>query len=404
MPQPAGQKLTKRVVEGTAPDPVREIFLWDSQLAGFGVRIYPSGRRVYLVQYRSHGGRQRRAMLGPHGPLTTEQARERAAALLADVHKGEDPAGNARAHRKAPTVAELCDRYLADHARQHKKPRSIAEDERMIASFIKPALGPLKVTAIGRPDIIRAHRELRNTPTQANRCLALLSKMMSLAERWGLRPDGSNPCRHVDKNKERSRNRFLAEDELARLAEVLAAVERERAELPGVAAAVRLLLFTGARLSEILTLRWDHVDLPDHCLRLADSKTGAKTIYLPPAAMEVLAELPRVDGNPFVIVGGKPGAHLVDLERPWRRIRARAGLDDVRLHDLRHSFASMAVAGGLSLPMIGALLGHRQTQTTARYAHLAADPLKQAVHLTGSRIAAAMKVATTKKVKENGEA
>ena len=182
----------------------------------------------------------------------------------------------------------------------------------------------------------------------------------------------------------------MSNDELAHLGEVLTEAEHTGTELPSAIAAIRLLLFSGCRRSEILTLQWEHVDFERQCLRLQESKTGAKTVYLSPPALEVLTGTERQEGNPYVIRGAKPGAHLVNLTKPWMRIRARAGLDDVRLHDLRHSFASVAVAGGLSLPLIGALLGHTQPQTTARYAHLAADPLRQATDLVGRRIAAAM--------------
>ena len=213
---------------------------------------------------------------------------------------------------------------------------------------------------------------------------------MNVAEKWGLRPDNTNPCRHVDKYPERKSRRFLSEAELAQLAQALADIEQTGTEMRSAIAAIRLLVFSGARLSEILTLRWEYVDIEGQCLRLPDSKTGAKEIYLPPAALEVISDLEQQDGNPYVIVGKKPGSHLVNLQKPWRRIRRKAGLTDLRTHDLRHSFASMAVAGGLSLPVIGALLGHTQAATTQRYAHLAADPLKQAANLTGNRIAAAM--------------
>jgi integrase len=214
--------------------------------------------------------------------------------------------------------------------------------------------------------------------------------MFNLAEQWGLRPDNSNPCRHVEKYKERKIERFLSNEELARLGEVLAEAERTQTEMPSVIAALRLLLFTGCRLSEILTLRWDEVDLENQCLRLRESKTGAKVVYLPSAAIEVLSVIEQQDNNPFVIVGAKRGSHLVNLQKPWRRIRANAGLEDVRIHDLRHSFASVAAASGLSLPIIGALLGHTQPQTTQRYAHLVGDPLREAVDLIGSRIADAV--------------
>jgi integrase len=306
------------------------------------------------------------------------------------VHKGTDPSEERQGARKSPTIADLAQRYIAEHARKKKKPRSVASDEALLRLHILPNLGSRKVASVMRTDIQRLHHKMNETPGAANRTLALISKMLNLAERWDWRSDGSNPCRHVDKYPEHRSERFLSDVELARLANALAESERSGTESSSAIAAIRLLLFTGARLSEILTLQWRHVDTERQCLRLPDSKTGAKTIYLPAPALHILANLHRSDGNPYVIAGAKPGAHLVNLRKPWGRIRKRAELQDVRLHDLRHSFASMAAAGGLSLPIIGALLGHTQPATTARYAHLAADPLKQATDLIGQRIAAAM--------------
>jgi integrase len=231
---------------------------------------------------------------------------------------------------------------------------------------------------------------MRRTPGAANRTLALLSKIFNLAEKWGLRSDGSNPCRHVEKNPERKIERYLTAGEFARLGEALVEAERTRTEMPSVIAAIRLLAFTGCRLSEILTLRWDWIDRERGCLNLPDSKTGRKTVYLGAPALEVLTQIGREPGNPHVITGRNPGTHLVNLSKPWYRIRATAGLDGLRIHDLRHSFASFGAGAGLSLPMIGKMLGHTQAQTTLRYAHLSADPLKRAVDTVTSDIAAAM--------------
>jgi integrase len=221
--------------------------------------------------------------------------------------------------------------------------------------------------------------------------------MMNLAEAWGLRTDGSNPVRHVKRYPERKRERFLTREELQRLGAVLADAQATGAETPFVLAAVGLLILTGARLTEILTLKWDYVDLQGQVLRLPDSKTGAKLIYLNAAAINLLRTMPRMAGNPYVIAGKKRRARLINLQKPWRRLRAKAGLGDVRIHDLRHSFASVAAGAGMSLPMIGKLLGHSQPQTTARYAHLAADPIRAASDLIGAEITAAM---TGKKVHE----
>ncbi len=383
-------KLTKRLVESIKPNPERDIVVWDSELPGFGIRVWPSGKRTYILFFRTTEGRQRKPTIGQHGPITTEQARNIALQWLSQVKQGADPGKDKFTARNAPTITELADRYMSEHAKVKKRPGSVQADETLLRLHILPRLGTMKINAIDRKDIAQLHHAMRDRPGAANRTIALLSKMFNLAEKWSLRPDGSNPCRHIEKYKERKIERFLSSDELARLGEVLNEVERTRTEMPSVIPAIRLLLFTGCRLSEILTLQWDDVDLENQCLRLRESKTGAKVVYLPPAAIEVLEEIERHENNPYVIAGAKPGSHLVNLQKPWQRIRAMADLDDVRIHDLRHSFASVAVASGLSLPMIGALLGHTQPQTTQRYAHLAADPLRQATNMIGKRIAAAI--------------
>lgn len=247
----------------------------------------------------------------------------------------------------------------------------------------------MKTDSVTRADIAKLHHDSRKTPVQANRVLALCSKMFNLAEAWGLRQDGSNPCRHVQRYKEKKRERFLSGDELARVGSSL--TKAEETELPSAILAIRLLMFTGCRLSEILTLEWAMVDLEGGVLNLVDSKTGSKLVALPGPAIDLLLEAPRFQGNPYVIFGKKEGAHLVGLFHIWERIRADAGLEDVRLHDLRHSFASVAAAANMGLPLIGKLLGHTQAATTARYAHLSMDPLKAASEEIARRIDEAMK-------------
>ena len=258
------------------------------------------------------------------------------------------------------------------------------EYEHAINRYIVPALGPIKLTALARDDVAALHHEMRDKPYQANRTLGVISKMMNQAEAWGLRPDRSNPCYHIRKYRETKRERFLSPDELARLGKAL---DKEESLAPAAVTAFRLLLYTGARLSEIQTLKWEYVR--GNRIHLPDSKTGAKTIPLNGPALEVLAGAKRVEGNPWVVVGTAEGSHLTDLQKPWRRVRKAAGLDDVRIHDLRHTFASEAVMAGESLPMVGKILGHTQTQTTARYAHLADDPLQGA----SERIATSLKQA-----------
>ena len=281
----------------------------------------------------------------------------------------------------------LGERFLKEYVPNHCKQSTAAEYRRSVELFINPRIGKLRVPDVQRSDIAALHHDLRETPYQANRTLGVLSKMFNLAELWELRPDGSNPCRHVKRFKEEKRERFLSDDEYQRLGSALREIEQERSETPAAIAAIRLLMLTGCRLSEIQKLRWEHVDLEAGELKLPETKTGAKVVYLGEPAIAVLRGIERRDDNPWVIAGRKEDAHLTDLQHPWRRIRARAGLNDLRIHDLRHSFASGGLLVGEGLPMIGKLLGHTQVQTTARYAHLASDPVKSAANRIANRIA-----------------
>jgi integrase len=291
------------------------------------------------------------------------------------------------AEKRAPTVADLAQRFLAEHVATKTKPRTGIEYQRIIENIIVPAIGNKRVRDVTRADLSRLHHAHHQTPYAANRTLAILSKMFTLAEKWGERPDGSNPCRHVEKYAELKRERMLSADEFGRLAEALDQPGRP----PYVVAAVKLLVFTGARLSKVLGLRWEWIDFERGEARLPDSKTGAKTLHLPAPALAVLAGLPPMAGNPFVIVGHIRGAHLVNIEKPWRAIRKAAALDNVRLHDLRHAFASVAASSGMGLPIIGKMLGHTQAATTHRYAHLASDPVKAAAATVAGKIADAMR-------------
>jgi integrase len=425
-------KITKRLVEA-AEVREKDYIICDDELRGFAVRVLPSGKRYYIVQYRI-GTRYRRMSLGQHGVLTAETARTKAFKLLAAVKDGKDPAGDRREGRKALTVAELAQRFDKEHIAVRLKPGTAREYRRNLRRFVLPAIGKLKVAGVTKADIARFHHDLRHIPYQANRNLEVISKMFNLSELWGLRPDGSNPRRHIKKYTEEKRERYLSSAELAALGEALSRAEQEGVEDRYAIAAIRLLIFTGCRLNEIMTLKWSYVDFTARCLRLPDSKTGARVVHLGAPALQVLSALERQSDNPWVICGKKPGARRTDLQPLWRRFRRRAtvrfwargegtpeaalvarvehergrepthddclvtaekeslelptGLADVRIHDLRHSFASGAVALGESLPMIGKLLGHTQVQTTARYAHLAADPVKAAAERVSSNIAA----------------
>ena len=377
-------KITKRLVEAAKPQD-KDYIICDDDLAGFAVRILPSGRRSYIVQYRI-GNRYRRMSLGAHGVLTPEKARRMAFKVLAAVKDGEDPAGERSRARKACTVKELAERFDQEHISVRLKSGTATEYRRNLRRFILPTLGRLKVADVTRADVAKFHHDLRHIPYQANRNLEVISKMFSMAEMWGMRPDGSNPRLHIKKYPEEKRERYLSQKELSDLGSVLNEAEEMGVDDIYAISAIRLLIFTGCRLNEIMSLKWTEVDLANSCLRLSDSKTGARVVHLGPPALDLLKNLKRQPKNPWVVCGKIPGTNRKEIQKFWQRIRKRAGIEDVRIHDLRHSFASNAVAQGMSLPMIGKLLGHTQVQTTARYAHLAADPVKAAASSVSSNI------------------
>ena len=317
----------------------KDAVYWDRKLQGFGVRVYPSGSKVYVVQTRA-GGKSKRVAIGRHGVITSEQARAKATQMIARIKAGEDPDPDASKPAPAPTVAELAERYLTEHVQVRCKPRSVEACRWLVKKFVVPDLGKMAIDAVDREHIAALHHKHRNTPYQANRILKVVKKMFNLAEAWGLRKDGGNPCRFVQKYKEKKRERFLTDEEFHRLGHMLNEIEADGSETLAAVTAIRLLMLTGCRLNEIQTLRWEDVNLEAAEIRLRDGKTGARMVPLSGAADSVLSALPRPDDNPWVIVGRKPGAHLTDLQHPWRRIRARAALDDVRIHNLRHTCAS----------------------------------------------------------------
>lgn len=378
-------KLTKRTIEALEPAD-KDYFVWDSELSGLGIRIFPTGRKQFVLQYR-YGRTSRRMSLGRFGAITPDQARGLALEAMVKLRQDVDPMAEKRAKRTALTVRELADRFDEEHIAVHLKASTAKEYRRNLRLFILPAIGHLRIVDVTRADIAKYHHDWRHRPYQANRNLEIISKMFNLAELWGLRPDGTNPRRHIKKYPERKRERYFSSAELQAIGRVLGEMEEERIELPSAIAAVRLLLFTGCRLGEIMTLRWEYVDLPSKLIRLPNSKTGAKEVHLGNAAIAVLEQITPAADNPFVIEGRNAGAHLTDLQPFWQRLRGRAGLKNARIHDLRHTFASVAVSHGQSLPMIGKLLGHTQVQTTARYAHLANQPVLEAANDVSNLIA-----------------
>ncbi|MGE0733728.1 MAG: tyrosine-type recombinase/integrase [Alphaproteobacteria bacterium] len=387
-------KITKRTVDAAKPQ-ARELFLWDTDVAGFGLRVRPSGHKTYLIQYRI-GGRNttpQRMAIGNHGTLTAAQARARAKELLGLKATGKDPVGERRKARQASTIADLADRYLTDHAEKHKAAASVKSDRVLIENVIKPRIGKIHVPAISRADVARMHHQMRATPYHANRALAVVSKMLNLAEAWGLRPDWSNPCRHVKRYQESKRERFFSSDELQAIGAAIAKAEADNTEQPACLLALRLLALTGMRASEPLSLKWSDVDLQRQVAFLRTSKTGARKVALGAAAVALLDAIPERDRGDYVVPALTRGQPLpyATLDGAWRRIRKAAGIPDARMHDFRHT---VGTHGGQLAPnafMVQHLLGHTTIAMTSRYVERDADPLNALADQVSNRIAGAMK-------------
>jgi integrase len=360
--------------------------LRDRVVNGLHVRCFRDRKSFYLY-FRTKTGRERRPKLGDVGALTLDQARRAARELLAAVALGRDPIEERRKARwTGASVAALADNYIAEYL-PTKKARSQIEDKRLIAAHIKPRLGGRRVVDVEREDITALHESMRGTPYQANRVLALLKTMFTLAEKWRMRPPHSNPCRHVTQFRERPRKRYMRQDEAPRIAAVLASYEDRR---PEAVAFIYLLILSGARPDEIARARpeWVEPRPLGGVLRLPDSKIGARLVYLPPQIMVLLDRLPK-------------GETLTGIKSPkslWNIVREKAGCPDLRLYDTRHSFASAALQAGYTLDQIGELLGHASTQTTHRYAHLIDQHAQRAAADTANLLEGMMRQPTAQAV------
>ena len=369
----------------------REIVFWDQHLPGFGVRVYPTGSKVYIAHAR-YGGKTQRVTIGRHGVWSPENARRAAATLIANIKAGKAPGrpGADSPSATGPTVAEVAEDYMTQHVDVYCKPTTQRYCRYILDRFLLPQFGSLRLGEITPDEVAALHYRLHETPIMANQVVSLLSRLFQRAVASGGAPAGGNPCRFIEKYPMRSCERFLSEQEFMRLGAVLSELEGAGGISASAAAALRLLMLTGCRRNEILTLRWEDVDLEHDELRLRDSKTGARAVPLSPAAKQVLTTMRRQPDNPWVIFGRWSGWRLANLNASWQVVRCEAGLEDVRLHDLRHTFASRALALGESLPMIGKLLGHSQIQTTARYAHLARHSVKTAADRVADSLADGM--------------
>jgi integrase len=399
-------KITKRTVDALAAQD-REFYCWDSVLSGFGVRVRPSGAKSFVATYRL-GGRNapwRRVTLGAVCKIEAEAARKEAERILAKARLGQDHAADKARKRAEMNVASLCDLYLTEGC-DTKKPSTLVSDKGRIERHIKPLLGRKLVSEVSRADVEKFMRDVAAGKTAvdvktkahgraiveggkgtATRTVGLLGGIFSFAKERGMRAD--NPVQGVKRYPDRKSETFLSAAEMARVGQALGALEADGANEAAVAI-LRLLAFTGARKSEIATLRWSEVDLERGLLRLETSKTGQKVMPLGAPAVEVLAGVKRIEGSPYVFPATAGKSYFQGADKLWRKVRDAAGFPGLRIHDLRHSFASMGLARGDALPIIGAILGHRDVKTTSRYAHLADDPVRQAADAIAGSVRAAM--------------
>jgi integrase len=415
----ATKRLTSQAIEAMQERPPASgnVIAWDTVEKGLGIRVTAAGAASFVLRYVIHG-QERRMTLGPYGRsgLSVTAAREKASEIKGRIAGSRDkpqmfdPLEQRAAERNAADVRQLCADYIARHAEQHKRPASVRNDKAMIETIIKPKLGGKRVANVTRRDIEDVHAGLKSTSYRANRVLALLSSMFSLACKWGWRTD--NPVRGVARFPEEKRTRWLQTDELTRLAAALdtfaspkvrPAKTRRKRDGDGpmrddvtrkrAANAIRLLLLTGARRGEVLNAEWSHIDFERGVWTKPSAHTKQKReehVPLSPPALELLKGIrdeskeTQATLGRFIFPGDAPDKPLQHIKKAWASICAKAKLEEARLHDLRHTYASHLVSSGLSLPLVGRLLGHTQAATTQRYAHVADDPLREATGRMGA--------------------
>ena len=367
-------KLTNKKIDQLIPD-TKSYIVWDNEIRGFGVRVNLNSKKTFILKYRIGQGRSarvRKPVIGTYGVMKVDEARKIARKWLLEASEGNDPK---EVDKTSILLKDFCNVYLQQHANIKKKLSSVIEDKRLMRLHIIPNFGNVCLKEITRAMITKHHQSMYQTPHGANRFLSLMSKMMNLAERWEYRPLNSNPCRHIERYKEEGRQIYLSMEQIEKIGHVIK--QMEQTESIFVLSAIKLLLFTGRRTGEILTLKWDYIDFENSKMNLPDTKTGAKSFFFSPTVKQILLNLPNKEG--FVFKSVLKDKRVTTVRHIWKKICKLAKIENVRVHDLRHTYASLAVQNGYSLPIISKMLGHADIKTTQRYAHLHDDPVNQAV-------------------------
>lgn len=384
-------KLTKKIIDETKPKEKR-FTIWDSVLKGFACTIHPitkgNSKKTYAYYYRMPKSLKFNYLkIGVHGNITPEIAREIAQGWAADVARGVDPKIARSNHRekeaKEITFEQFFEIFTERHRKVYNKPTTLNRDQYNIKNLILPFFGKKELKFIASIDIFAFKDSLKDRPGAYNRCFNMLRSAFSKAEMWDFTPRNSNPCNKMNKYPEKKMERFLSGSELQQLEQILVSDEIKNILSPSVCGAITMLIYTGCRKGEILTLKWEDVHLDENYIHLKDSKTGEKIIPLNDAATALLKTLERKEGNPYVFWAEKGDTHIVNIQSSWDLIRKKIGCNDVRIHDLRHSFASFAIKQGVDIFRVAKLLGHKDIKTTMRYAHIAKDELVNASNVVG---------------------
>lgn len=380
-------KLTKSAVDAAQPQ-AQPVELRDTLVPGFLCKITPAGRKVFMLQYRTNAGERRKPALGQYGELTVEQARSLAQEWLAQVRRGGDPGAAKTEARKAPTVKELCAKFMEDYSKHRNKPSTQKGYQGNIDRNIIPILGRMKVQDVKRPDVAAMMKKLDYKPGEANKALAVLRKMFNLAEVWGYRPDGSNPCRHIPLYTGGKTTRLITDDEMAKLFKYLEQIEAEGLVPYVIPLAIRLQFEFAARRSEIVLLEWEWIDLENRRVVWPDSKTGGMSKPMSEEAYRLLSTAPRQEGNPYVMPSPRhPGEHLTTGEyyNGWSRTLKAAGVPHVGTHGIRHRSATDIANSGIPVKVGMVLTAHKTVTMFMRYIHTEDDPVRQAAELVANR-------------------